>query len=41
MLKVILNVEKLPSLDDITDSIAMAVCHAHANKSKKLLEKYM
>ena len=41
MLKVILNMEKLPSLDDITDSIAMAVCHAHANKSKKLLEKYM
>ena len=41
MLKVILNVEKLPSLDDITDSIAMAVCHAHANKSKKSLEKYM
>lgn len=41
MLKVILNVGKLPSLDDITDSIAMAVCHAHANKSKKLLEKYM
>ena len=39
MLKVILNMEKLPSLDDITDSIAIAVCHAHSNNSKKLIEK--
>ena len=41
MLKVILNMEKLPSLDDITDSIAIAVCHAHSNNSKKLIEKYL
>ena len=41
MLKVILNIEKLPSLDDITDSIAIAVCHAHSNNSKKLIEKYL
>lgn len=41
MLKVILNMEKLPSLDDITDSIAIAVCHAHSNNSKKIIEKYL
>ena len=41
MLKVILNMEKLSSLDDITDSIAIAVCHAHSNNSKKLIEKYL
>ena len=41
MLKVILNMEKLPSIDDITDSIAIAVCHAHSNNSKKLIEKYL
>ena len=41
MLKVILNMEQLPSLDDITDSIAIAVCHAHSNNSKKLIEKYL
>ena len=41
MLKVILNMEKLPSLDDITDSIAISVCHAHSNNSKKLIEKYL
>ena len=41
MLKIILNMEKLPSLDDITDSIAIAVCHAHSNNSKKLIEKYL
>lgn len=32
MVKVILNVEKLPKLDDITDSMAMAICHAHSSK---------
>ena len=24
--------EKLPKLDDITDSMAMAICHAHSSK---------
>ena len=32
MVKMILNVEKLPKLDDITDSMAMAICHAHSAK---------
>ena len=32
MVKMILNEEKLPKLDDITDSMAMAICHAHSSK---------
>ncbi len=30
MVKMILNEEKLPKLDDVTDSMAMAICHAHS-----------
>ena len=37
MVKMILNEEKLPKLDDVTDSMAMAICHAHSEKfSEKL-----
>lgn len=37
MVKMILNEKKLPKLDDITDSMAMAICHAHSAKfSEKL-----
>ena len=37
MVKMILNEEKLPKLDDITDSMAIAICHAHSAKfSQKL-----
>ncbi len=32
MVKTLLNVEKLPKLDDITDSMAIAICHAHSAK---------
>ena len=32
MVKMILNEEKLPKLDDVTDSMAMAICHAHSSK---------
>ncbi len=32
MVKMILKVEKLPKLDDITDSMAIAICHAHSAK---------
>lgn len=32
MVKILLNVEKLPKLDDITDSMAIAICHAHSAK---------
>lgn len=37
MVKTILNVEALPKLDDTTDSMAAAICHAHSSKfSEKL-----
>ena len=32
MVKSILNVTELPKLDDITDSMAAAICHAHSAK---------
>lgn len=32
MVKTILNVENLPKLDDITDSMAVGICHAHSAK---------
>lgn len=32
MVKSILKVEKLPKLDDITDSMAIGICHAHSQK---------
>lgn len=37
MVKMILNEEKLPKLDDTTDSMAMAICHAHSCKFAKSL----
>jgi len=37
MVKAILGVENLPKLDDTTDSMAAAICHAHSSKfSNKL-----
>ena len=30
MVKMILNEEKTPKLDDITDSMAIGICHAHS-----------
>ena len=37
MVKMILNTEKLPKLDDITDSMAIGICHAHSSRfSQKL-----
>ena len=37
MVKTILNVEKLPKIDDTTDRMAAAICHAHSAKfSQKL-----
>lgn len=32
MVKTILKVNELPKLDDITDSMAIAICHAHSAK---------
>ena len=32
MVKTILKVDSLPKLDDITDSMAIAICHAHSSR---------
>lgn len=32
MVKAILNLETVPKLDDITDAMAIAICHAHSEK---------
>ena len=32
MVKAILNVKEIPKLDDITDSMAIGICHAHSQK---------
>ena len=37
MVKAILNVEKLPKLDDTTDSMAAAICHAHSARCSEKL----
>lgn len=37
MVKMILHEENLPKLDDTTDSMAMAICHAHSYKFVKSL----
>ena len=37
MVKTILGVEKLPKLDDTTDSMAAAICHAHSAKFSQRL----
>lgn len=35
MVKTILNLETVPKLDDTTDAIAIAICHAHSSKFAK------
>ncbi len=37
MVKMILNKEELPKLDDTTDSMAIAICHAHSFRFAKCL----
>jgi len=37
MVKMILHEENLPKLDDTTDSMAIAICHAHSSKFSKSL----
>ena len=37
MVKSILKVDKLPKLDDTTDSMAAAICHAHSSRFSKAL----
>ena len=40
MVKMILHEEKLPKLDDTTDSMAIAICHAHSAKFSRSLWLY-
>lgn len=35
MVKTILGLEQIPKLDDTTDAIAIAICHAHSHKFAK------
>ena len=37
MVQTILKVPEIPKLDDITDSMAVAICHAHSSKFAKKL----
>ncbi|NLL19127.1 MAG: crossover junction endodeoxyribonuclease RuvC [Clostridia bacterium] len=37
MVKLLLNLEKRPSPDDVADALAIAICHAHSHKLKRLL----
>lgn len=38
MVKTILNLQKIPKLDDTTDAIAIAICHAHSSKFAKPID---
>lgn len=40
MVKTILRVKSLPKLDDVTDSMALAICHGHSNFINDKLSKY-
>jgi crossover junction endodeoxyribonuclease RuvC len=33
MVKILLNLEKIPKPDDAADALAVAICHAHSNGS--------
>ncbi|NLC76193.1 MAG: crossover junction endodeoxyribonuclease RuvC [Clostridia bacterium] len=37
MVRVLLKLEKKPAPDDAADALAIAICHAHSNKLKRLL----
>ena len=39
MVKDMLKLEKMPKLDDTTDALAIAICHANSCKYNKYLEK--
>ena len=38
MVQRILNLEKIPKLDDTTDAMALAMCHAHSSRFSKPIE---
>ena len=41
MTQSILGIKKMPGLDDVNDSIAIAVCDANAGTTNSLLDKYL
>ena len=38
MVEIILNLKEIPKPDDVADALAVAICHAHANKLEKTLK---
>lgn len=38
MVKIILNLEKIPKPDDAADALAVAICHAHSSSINRLLK---
>ena len=34
----LLNLKEIPKPDDVADALAVAICHAHANKLEKTLK---
>ena len=38
MVEIILNLKEIPKPDDVADALAIAICHAHANKLEKTLK---
>ena len=38
MVKEMLKLENMPKLDDTTDALAIAICHANSNKYNKYLK---
>lgn len=39
MVKNILNINQIPKLDDVTDSMALAICHGHSHLINSNLKK--
>ena len=37
MVRIILNLEKIPKPDDVADALAITICHAHSYKLNKLI----
>ncbi len=40
MVKVLLNLEKIPKPDDAADALAIAICHAHSCGSYNIIQRY-
>lgn len=39
MVRIILNLEKIPKPDDVADALAITICHAHSYKLNRLMFK--